>query len=402
MSIGQKDSRDEEIVIVRRRSGGDEDGHHGGVWKIAYADFMTAMMAFFLVMWLVNASNRDLRRQVASYFNPLKLSDTVSSNKGLKEMQPGEKARHTTTGHGDTVGIAGEKGALTDEELFRDPSGTLDMLAKRVEADSENKPFDRPGDVLDPFHPSFRQLSTDFQNPNGQPEASRPGGTPPRDSGGAGDGQASGPGSAGPAAVGEQSAAGSAVQDGQGSWEATVQRSNGDGPTADAAHERATTAAGSTDDAARAQKSRELTDAIERTIAALRAAGPKVDIRIVPEGVLLTLTDDTDFSMFDLASAVPTPETVVFFEKLAQTLANANGSIVIAGHTDAHPFRNTQFGNWRLSTDRAHAAFLMLTRSGVAASRIERVEGYAASRPRLAEDPKNAVNRRVELLIRPE
>ncbi|HVJ77078.1 MAG TPA: flagellar motor protein MotB, partial [Hyphomicrobium sp.] len=48
MSNGQEDVSSQPLVIVRRRRN-TEEGHHGGVWKIAYADFMTAMMAFFLV-----------------------------------------------------------------------------------------------------------------------------------------------------------------------------------------------------------------------------------------------------------------------------------------------------------------------------------------------------------------
>ena len=60
-----------EVVIVRRRGGEDAGGGKAGAWKIAYADFVTAMMAFFLVMWLINASNEETRAQVASYFNPI-------------------------------------------------------------------------------------------------------------------------------------------------------------------------------------------------------------------------------------------------------------------------------------------------------------------------------------------
>lgn len=46
------------------------DGHHGGAWKVAYADFVTAMMAFFLLMWLLNATTEDQRKGLADYFNP--------------------------------------------------------------------------------------------------------------------------------------------------------------------------------------------------------------------------------------------------------------------------------------------------------------------------------------------
>jgi Membrane MotB of proton-channel complex MotA/MotB len=48
------------IVIVKRRKSGD-GGHHGGAWKVAYADFVTAMMALFLVMWLVTSVNKEQR-----------------------------------------------------------------------------------------------------------------------------------------------------------------------------------------------------------------------------------------------------------------------------------------------------------------------------------------------------
>lgn len=45
-------------------------GHHGGAWKVAYADFVTAMMAFFLLMWLLNATTEEQRKGIADYFNP--------------------------------------------------------------------------------------------------------------------------------------------------------------------------------------------------------------------------------------------------------------------------------------------------------------------------------------------
>ena len=57
-------------IIIRRKKGGG-DGHHGGAWKVAYADFVTAMMAFFMVMWLVGALTTKQREAVSDYFkNP--------------------------------------------------------------------------------------------------------------------------------------------------------------------------------------------------------------------------------------------------------------------------------------------------------------------------------------------
>jgi len=57
-------------VIIKRVKKVSGDGHHGGAWKVAYADFVTAMMAFFLLMWLLNATTEDQRKGIADYFNP--------------------------------------------------------------------------------------------------------------------------------------------------------------------------------------------------------------------------------------------------------------------------------------------------------------------------------------------
>lgn len=57
------------IIIKKKKSGGG-DGHHGGAWKVAYADFVTAMMAFFLLMWLLNATTEKQRKGLADYFSP--------------------------------------------------------------------------------------------------------------------------------------------------------------------------------------------------------------------------------------------------------------------------------------------------------------------------------------------
>src|SRR5476649_1705862 len=65
------------IVVVRRKKSKHGGGHHGGSWKIAYADFMTAMMAFFLVMWLISISSPKELVQIAEYFRtPLAVAIT--------------------------------------------------------------------------------------------------------------------------------------------------------------------------------------------------------------------------------------------------------------------------------------------------------------------------------------
>lgn len=59
-----------EPIIVKKKKVVSGDGHHGGAWKVAYADFVTAMMAFFMMMWLLNATTEQQRRGLADYFSP--------------------------------------------------------------------------------------------------------------------------------------------------------------------------------------------------------------------------------------------------------------------------------------------------------------------------------------------
>ena len=58
------------IIIRRKKIYKVAAGHHGGAWKVAYADFVTAMMAFFLMMWLLGATTEDQRKGISEYFNP--------------------------------------------------------------------------------------------------------------------------------------------------------------------------------------------------------------------------------------------------------------------------------------------------------------------------------------------
>jgi chemotaxis protein MotB len=70
-------------IIVKRVRKGGHGGHHGGAWKIAYADFVTAMMAFFLLMWLLGSTAQGDLQGIASYFqSPLKVALTGGSGSG--------------------------------------------------------------------------------------------------------------------------------------------------------------------------------------------------------------------------------------------------------------------------------------------------------------------------------
>jgi chemotaxis protein MotB len=65
-------------IIIKRKKVVAGDSHHGGAWKVAYADFVTAMMAFFLLMWLLNATTEKQRKGLADYFSPVVPVNRVS------------------------------------------------------------------------------------------------------------------------------------------------------------------------------------------------------------------------------------------------------------------------------------------------------------------------------------
>jgi chemotaxis protein MotB len=70
-------------IIIKKKKRGGGHGHHGGAWKVAYADFVTAMMAFFLLLWLLNATTEEQRIGIANYFAPSVAPDSTSGSNGV-------------------------------------------------------------------------------------------------------------------------------------------------------------------------------------------------------------------------------------------------------------------------------------------------------------------------------
>ena len=69
-------------IVIKKVKKGGHGGHHGGAWKVAYADFVTAMMAFFLLLWLLNATSEEQKLGVSNYFDPTAISRNSRSGSG--------------------------------------------------------------------------------------------------------------------------------------------------------------------------------------------------------------------------------------------------------------------------------------------------------------------------------
>ncbi|UZW55012.1 OmpA family protein [Sphingobium sp. JS3065] len=114
-------------IIVKKIVVEGHGGHHGGAWKVAYADFVTAMMAFFLLMWLLGATTEKQRKGLADYFTPT-LVQVKEGSAGSNGMFGGDsmtaKENYPTTGGQGNLAIT----------IPRDASGTKDQGGKATKA----------------------------------------------------------------------------------------------------------------------------------------------------------------------------------------------------------------------------------------------------------------------------
>ncbi|WP_246191305.1 flagellar motor protein MotB [Aureimonas leprariae] len=360
-----------QIIIVKRNYDADE-GHHGGAWKIAFADFMTAMMAFFLVMWLTNASDDATKKKVAQYFNPIQLNSTSPANAGLQD-----KAENVGSGpeKGQGKAEAGESNenkpvsgtALGGEEqaLFRDPYAVLAEIA----AEGGNGP--KQGDTgvpngsglpglnggeayRDPFDPTSWQLE-----PNAVAKAA--------------DGTPLPPAELAPKEM------------------ASLPKTEVTTPAGDKA------SPANPAEAAAAKLGEEISKAAN---AASPGAASGIEVKAGNGSVTISLADNIAGGMFEIGSAKPTAEALALVESIGKILAGKPGSISIRGHTDARPYRGAEYDNWRLSAARAQFVYYMLVRGGMDEKRVSGIEGVADRDPKIPSDPEAAANRRIEIFLK--
>ncbi|WP_145519363.1 flagellar motor protein MotB [Yersinia bercovieri] len=122
------------VILVKKRKAKHGGGHHGGSWKIAYADFMTAMMAFFLVMWLLSVSSPQQLTQIADYFRtPLKVALT-SGDKSSSSTSP------IPGGGDDPTQQVGEVRKHIDSEESRKEEYRLNKLREKLDQLIESDP----------------------------------------------------------------------------------------------------------------------------------------------------------------------------------------------------------------------------------------------------------------------
>jgi chemotaxis protein MotB len=419
-----------EIIIVKRHSAHEEE-HHGGAWKIAFADFMTAMMAFFLVLWIISATDKNTKTLIARYFNPVKVEEPAKAQKGIHgapekgaiyapddgagapnagapssehgegpaekgsenpsdQSKQNEQARPPTPSPSPPPDPAKPYPTMSEQELFSDPRASLDKIAgapppgPRIDDSATLKGYGEVGPsadegLRDPFRPlgSDKAVNVVAENPGAPPAAAATSDESPS--------TATAIAPAAPASTGPAQAPVVAESPRAESPAPAVANL----PTPDPAEAR------------RAAAARLLADLNKRLAGEAKSMqGPQLDVQATEDGILISLTDRQNFAMFAIGSAEPQPRVLHMMDAIAASLQSLQGDIVVRGHTDGRPYRSATYDNWRLSSARAQMAYYMLIRGGMPEKRFERVEGYADHLLKDQTHPLAAENRRIEILVR--
>lgn len=274
-------SDDSTRPIVIKRKKVVAGGAHGGAWKIAYADFVTAMMAFFLLMWLLGSTAKGDLEGIAEFFqNPLKLS-----------MQGGR-------GTGDATSILQGGG----KDLTRQTG-----QVKRGEIETKKET-------------SFsKEAQLEYQ-----------------------------------------------------------------------------------------RQERQRLEALKSEIEKMIAESPQLSqfkkqmlLDLTSEGLRIQIVDEKNRPMFDSSSAELKPYTKEILRQIGNVLNGVSNRISLAGHTDAVQFSGGEkgFSNWELSANRANASRRELVLGGMDDNKVLRVVGLAQTVLFDKNDPLNAVNRRISIVV---
>jgi chemotaxis protein MotB len=395
------------------------------VWKIAYADFMTALMAFFLVMWLMNVTDQETRESVATYFNPIKLTDSTPDRKGINDarrVDPGKAVEEDSLRPQPEPGKATQAASkipqasqprFGEAALFRDPYAVLSEIAGApprsaqggASIDSTRKEGLKGGEAYrDPFDPiNWPMASTAPLEDNSPGRKETSSHLFNEEAGSLSEGQGERPSKGKPdATVAPAQEVDSAQSNQAQSGKQDTLKPVGLFADDEAKDSQATNrpSAQQANKAPGSSEANKLQAAISAALISLGTARPVAEVRESNEGLLINLTDDVNYGMFATGSAEPTPGLVRALDKITPLISQNRGQVIVRGHTDNRAYRSSEYDNWRLSTARAHMAYHMLIRGGLDARRIERIEGYADRRPKNQSDPSAAQNRRIELLIR--
>jgi chemotaxis protein MotB len=297
------------------------------------------MMAFFLLMWLLNATTEDQRKGLADYFSP---NSTLS---------------HNSSGTGEPFG---GRTAFADGAMVSDLGAAQVTEGQRPVVDPVE---DDPTDIIAQPRPHRDDVPSK--------EADR-------------QGQAMARSTSASASTATRAAAPEPLAQGN------TQRQPNEAELRAELERR--------EKQAFEQAAQQIREAV-RGDPELAELARQLTIDMTPEGLRIQLLDDDRQPMFPFGSAVPNERARLLLQKVAPVLARLTQDISIAGHTDAAPFTGPGRTNWELSADRANATRRLLADAGLQPTRVRSVTGNAERDLFVPADPLAAANRRIAIVV---
>ena len=371
---------------------------HGGAWKIAYADFVTAMMAFFLLMWLINVTTEETKKGIAEYFtSSVIVMESASTGTGMIE--------------GETSAVQNGNSEREIEDENNNKSNTYnsnipkmkDQAAPRIQSYPDDFAPSEMGDK--DINRKITTYTNESNNPNVEHRVERQGAIPEdtnvadlkkidnKDHGKGADETENIDNADKKNQVQSIIAKNLKAIDKQLEQQLTASEKAAE----DKELEKA---------AAEDLQKKEMIQKVEDNIRAAFNSLQEIEkfkhnliVELTDEGVRIQIVDNSDHEMFKNGSPMPAKFTEKIIKTLGNVLEKLPNKINITGHTDSRPYNKKGYGNWELSSDRAHATRRILENSDIKGSRFIEVNGRADRDPFNKNDPMAPENRRISITV---
>jgi len=346
--------QDRPIIIKKYKK--KRHATHGGSWKIAYADFITSMMALFLLMWLISITTEDSRKAISEYF--------TTSVINMKSANAG-------TGMINGNSSISQNGNNDDEELKEDPNNQrnsynsnvviqsnqhIQQISPHVSTNTHTTNKEPLGTIDEDTHEAYLKKTQEKEHPKDVEEASKK--------------------------------TAEIIKQNQQETHKNIQE---------------ITKAVEAIKQVQQETRKNIEDSIKRAFNSLEEVEKfkhNLIIELTDEGIKIQIVDSNDQEMFKTGSAVPLKFTEKIIRSLGEILATIPNKIEITGHTDSSPYRRKKrYGNWELSADRANSTRRLLEECGVSNDRFDEVNGRADKNLLNKEKPTSPENRRVSITI---
>jgi chemotaxis protein MotB len=403
-TMAEKPEAAERKVIIKRVIDDDDHAPHGGAWKVAYADLMTAMMAFFLLMWLLSSVDQVQLKALADYFTPNSAKQERMGGEGLLwgESPSIEGIR------GEPTDIPAEQsleaGVVPDDAVGPDPVAGPPLIEARHADEIPDAPDRNPSDR----EPLDGELAEDAAAAMESARAALAAATEALEAS-QGDAAAAAASAAVRAAL---SAATEALETAASAVERGDATSNRDGvENAGLVLEAEQSQEDVMAELARLRAlQQERADVLERIKTEIRnkliaddvpELLDNLDFQLTSEGLLIQILDRDRQPLFASGSAALGESARTIVIAISGAVARLEYPVAISGHTDAVPYRGgADYTNWELSTDRANSTRRLMVRSGVVEGRLAEISGLGDTEPLVADDPFAAENRRINVLLK--